>query len=124
LPTAWIAAAQQAAPDLAFDPLAFDGLFTSAGTWFGMLAGAALLAGGRGGHDVRGPVNQRILRLLLGLTGLLALYFGLGAIFPRTPDLLGYSLRFVRYALIGFWAIWLAPYLFVKTGLARARGAV
>ena len=74
--------------------------------------------------DPHGTLVQRALRYLLGITGLLILYLGLGAIFPRTPDLVSYGLRFLRYALIGLWAIWLAPLVFIRLGLAKPRSAV
>ena len=124
LPEAWYATALKAAPDNPIRPFAFEGIFTATGTWFGMLAGAALLVGGSGMHDPHGPLFQRALRYLVGITGLLILYLGLGAVFPRTPDLLGYGLRFLRYTLIGLWAIWLAPLVFIKLGLAKPRSAV
>ena len=124
LPEAWYATALKAAPDNPIHPFAFEGIFTATGTWFGMLAGAALLVGGSGMHDPHGPLFQRALRYLVGITGLLILYLGLGAVFPRTPDLLGYGLRFLRYTLIGLWAIWLAPLVFIKLGLAKPRSAV
>jgi hypothetical protein len=58
------------------------------------------------------------------MAGLGTIYVGLGMIFPDEPNLLDYSLRFLRYSLVGFWAIWLAPFIFVKLGLAQPRRAV
>ena len=49
------------------------------------------------------PGGQRVLRYGVGIVGLGVIYLGLGAIFPRTPDLLGFSLRFLRYACLGLW---------------------
>jgi hypothetical protein len=48
----------------------------------------------------------------------LVLYIGLGSLFPETEDFLSYALRYVRYALIGFWISGFAPWLFVKVKLA------
>ena len=124
LPETWYQTALQAAPDNPIDPFAYEGIFTVSGTWFGMLSGAALLVGGNGAHDPHGPLVQRVLRYLLGITGLLILYLGLGALFPRTSDLVSYGLRFLRYALIGLWVIWLAPMVFIRLGLAKPRSAV
>jgi len=124
LPPSWVQTALQQAPGQSIDPLAYDGIFTAAGTWFGILAGASLLAGNLGGHAIPGTFTQRVLRFVVGILGLFILYFGLGSFFPRSPDFVGYSLRFIRYALIGFWAIWVAPWLFVRLKLARPRDAV
>jgi membrane-associated phospholipid phosphatase len=124
IPETWFSTALAATPDLPIDPLSMGGTFTGSGTWFGMTAGLALMAGGHGGHDPRGPLSSRILRFLLGIAGLGVIYLGLGLLFPDTPDFLSYVLRFIRYSLVGFWAIWLAPLIFVKLGLAQPRTAV
>lgn len=119
LPPAWYQAALRAAPETPINPLSFNGIFTSSGTWLGIMVGASLLVGGIGGHSVAGPVGIRLLRWPVGAAGLALLYFGLGAIFPRTDDVLGYLFRFLRYSLIGFWVVWLAPWVFIKIGLSR-----
>jgi len=60
-----------------------------------------------------------ILRYFTGLIGVLILYVGLGSIFPETETLIAYILRYIRYALIGFWMSGFAPWLFVKIKLAN-----
>ncbi len=67
-----------------------------------------------------GPISKRILRYILGVVVLAALAEGLGAIFPRDPLWLGIPLRFVRYLLLGLWASYWAPWVFVKLRLADA----
>ena len=124
VPETWFSTALAASPDFPIDPLSMGGIFTVSGTWFGMTAGLALLAGGKGGLDPHGPYLQRILRFLLGMAGLGIIYAGLGMVFPDSPNLLSFSLRFLRYSLVGLWAIWLAPLVFVKLGLAQPRRAV
>lgn len=124
MPASWSAAALQAVPGHPIDPFAYENVFTVAGVWFGMVAGLAFVVNGSGAHDPAGPVLDRFIRFLVGLIGLLALYLGLGRLFPDTQDLAGYVLRFLRYALIGLWAVWLAPLLFIKLRLARPRKAV
>lgn len=124
VPESWYTTALQAAPDHPIDPFAFQSVFTTAGVWFGMLVGLTFVANGSGVFDPKGPILDRIIRYLLGMVGLLALYLGLGALFPRTSDLLGYGLRFFRFALVGLWTVWLAPLLFIKLRLARPRKAV
>jgi len=123
MPESWFTTALNAS-DVAIDPLSVEGIFTSAGVWFGLLAGLSFVINGSGAFDVSGPWLRRFLRYLVGIIGLLALYAGLGALFPDTPDLGGYSLRFLRYTLIGLWTAWLAPLVFIKLGLAQPRKAV
>jgi hypothetical protein len=60
---------------------------------------------------------KRIIRFLIGMIVLVALYLGLKLIFPESPDWLGFTFRFVRYALIGLWVSALAPLLFKKIHL-------
>jgi hypothetical protein len=71
-----------------------------------------------GGFNARGPWSKRLARLVLGLVVLVALRFGLGAIFPREPELAGAIFRYVRYVIMVLWATWLAPWVFVKLRLA------
>ena len=54
-----------------------------------------------------------------GLVGILILYLGLGAVFPRGETLLPYVLRYMRYVSIGLWISAGAPWLFQKLNLAR-----
>jgi membrane-associated phospholipid phosphatase len=68
---------------------------------------------------VAGPLAQRVLRYLLGLIGLIAIWLGLRLIFPAEPPALALPLRMVRYAAAMFWAIALWPWLFVRLGLGR-----
>jgi membrane-associated phospholipid phosphatase len=117
VPTDWEATALLAYPDEPINPLDPTGAFTVAGTWFGMAAGAAWMFSRRNGIDASGPIWKRAARYLVGIIGVLALYLGLGAIFPREADLISYSLRFVRYTLIGLWVSMFAPLLFIKLKL-------
>jgi membrane-associated phospholipid phosphatase len=117
VPALWISNAALAHPNEPIHPLDAAGAFTVAGTWFGMAAGAAWLFAFRGGLNASGPLWKRSLRYVVGLIGVLVLYLGLGSIFPREADLISYSLRFTRYALIGLWVSLFAPLLFVKLKL-------
>jgi len=56
---------------------------------------------------------KRVLRLVVGLIPLLALYLGLKVVFPYTE-----AFRFLRYALVGLWAGVLGPWVFVALRLA------
>lgn len=70
---------------------------------------------------VAGPWGRRLLRYVLGMIGLLAIWLGLRMLFPTEPPALGLLLRVVRYAAAMFWAIGLWPWLFVRLGLANRR---
>ncbi len=120
IPTEWIAGGNLT-PD--FDPLSITGILTNAGIWVGLVWGALWLEN-RGGLDASGSGLQRFARFLLGAVGLAILYLGLGRIFPRNADLLSYSLRYLRYALIGVWVTAGAPMLFIRLGLAHKKTTI
>lgn len=101
------------------DPVSMRGLLTSAGTFFGLAAGLVWM-NSQGGYQASGPAGKRVLRLLIGLLGILALRYGLGAIFPDGENLLAFALRFLRYSLIGLWVSGGAPWGFVRLKLANA----
>jgi membrane-associated phospholipid phosphatase len=93
------------------DPQTPDDFITAAGTLLGMGIGAAMLfAWGEFRTEVGWP--KRIGRYILGVIGLLALYLGLSALFPSGKDLVAGVFRYIRYALLGFWVMYLAPRLF------------
>ena len=84
----------------------------------GALAGfglGALLEGERLGFQTAGSGRQRALRFLVGGGGVAALYFGRKVVLPPAV-----GWRFVRYATVGLFGTALAPWLFVRLGLARS----
>jgi hypothetical protein len=93
------------------DPVEQDAVFTSAGTFFGLALGAAWIHS-LGGYQAQGPVWKRTIRYIIGLIGVIILWQGLGAIFPRESDLISFTLRFVRYTLVGWWVSGGAPWIF------------
>lgn len=104
------------------EPVSIEDLLTSAGSLFGLAAGAAWIAS-RGGYQTTGPVEKRALRYVIGLIGILIFWFGLGQVFPRDESLISYVLRYFRYTLVGFWVTAGAPWLFFRFKLAeRADG--
>lgn len=119
LPTEWIANAQAAGVDELPAPITLNGTLTSAGALFGLLAGLAWI-NARGGYDASGTIGQRLLRFLVGVLGVLVLWYGLGAVFPREEALLSYILRYFRYTLIGFWISAGAPWVFMRIKLAHS----
>ena len=100
-------------------PVSLEDIFTAAGTFFGMAAGAAWITR-RGGYQADGPGEKRALRFFVGLIGVLILWRGLGLVFPRGEDFIAFFLRYVRYVLVGFWIIAGAPWLFFRIKLAEA----
>ena len=111
----------QAWAQYATEALTLSGALTSAGTFFGLLAGLAWF-NRQGGFSAAGPAWKRILRYVIGLIGVLVFYIGLkmlfGLVVPDGEALLPYILRYVRYALIGAWVSAGAPFIFVWLKLA------
>jgi membrane-associated phospholipid phosphatase len=118
MPEEWVQNAFLAAPTSdPPEPLALSGLISNAAAFFGLAFGGVWIKS-RGGFDAGGPALQRLARFLIGLSGVVILWYGLGAIFPRGENLLPYILRYIRYALIGLWITGLAPVLFIRLKLS------
>ncbi len=115
-PAEWVDNALRAGP--LPDPVSIEGTFTSAGSFFGLAAGAAWIAS-RGGFLTEGPIEKRALRYVIGLLGIIVLWFGLGQVFPDGETIVPLILRYVRYALVGFWVTGGAPWLFFHFNLVR-----
>lgn len=95
---------------------------TLAGAAFGTYTGYALMRQ-YALFDAKGRNIKRIARYLLGIIGLLVLYFGLDFAFAAIAadeTALGYILRYIRYGTATLWATFLAPWVFLKTRLAEA----
>ncbi|MBN2256304.1 MAG: phosphatase PAP2 family protein [Anaerolineaceae bacterium] len=99
-------------------PFSLEGILTINGSLFGMLTGYVWIMRS-GGFQTRGNAFQLVLRYVVGVAGMLAIRYGLKFLFPESTDLLGYSLRFIRYGLIGLWLTALAPFLFIKLKISR-----
>jgi hypothetical protein len=84
---------------------------------FGFLAGLAWIRS-RGGFSTASQTKQWVARYILGLVGLLILWYGLGLVFPREATFVAYLLRYLRYTLVGSWITAGAPYLFLRFHLA------
>ncbi|MFN8412851.1 MAG: phosphatase PAP2 family protein [Anaerolineales bacterium] len=97
-------------------PVDPNGIFTSAGILFGLGTGAAWILQ-LGGYQPSGPAWKRFVCYLIGLVGILIFWMGLGAVFPRGDGFIFYSLRYIRYALVGWWVSGGAPWTFVKLKL-------
>ena len=115
----WQMPAEWAANAGEVDPLSLDGALTTAGLWFGMLAGFAWLRDRRGIIQSSFGKWQRLLRYVVGIAGVVALYAGLGSLFPKDLGLVSAVLRYFRYFLIGLWIACLSPLLFEKLKIGR-----
>jgi membrane-associated phospholipid phosphatase len=66
---------------------------------------------------------KRVLRAILGLVLVFAVYLGLSALFgtfdESVGEFLGHALRTFRYALVGLTGFYAAPWLFLRLGLAE-----
>jgi hypothetical protein len=118
IPAQWLETAIAAAPNAdPPDPYAVDPFVAITGVLMGFGIGGVYLYRWDG-FDAGGPILQRTLRYLVGVIGVVILFFGLRVLFPSGPDLLAQSLRFLRYASVGLWITYLAPRLFVRLRLA------
>jgi membrane-associated phospholipid phosphatase len=99
-----------------------DNMATAVATLLGLGIGF-VLESSRVRFLTDGPLLKRLLRYVIGIIGVLLIWRGLGAIFPRDPLWLAVPLRMVRYLLLGLWAAYYAPAVFVRLGLANARPA-
>ncbi len=115
-PAEWTANALRAGP--LPEPASIEGIFTGAGSLFGLAVGAAWIAS-QGGFQTEGPVAKRAARYVLGLIGVLILWEGLGAVLPDGQTWIPLTLRYIRYTLVGFWMTGGAPRLFFHFNLAR-----
>lgn len=120
IPSAWITNAMEAAPEGEIDPFSLDGTITNAAVLFGLAIGAVWM-NRRGGFNAGGIWWMRLLRFVIGVSGVLLFWAGLGTVFPDSADLLGFALRYIRYALTGLWISAGAPFLFVRFNLAEKK---
>lgn len=106
----------------AFFSVAHARIYEAAGTVVGMILGAWIGLAIEERHirfDPSGPLRQRAVRLLVGMVVLIAIRFGLKALFPEDPLAIGLAFRVLRYALMMAWVTLGWPWLFVRFGWAR-----
>jgi membrane-associated phospholipid phosphatase len=121
LPAEWVNNAQVAFPEEpVINPLSFHNFLSSTGAFFGLAAGWIWITK-QGGFTTKDEAWKLVLRYFLGVVGVLILYIGLGSLFTDSETFVSYSLRYIRYALIGFWMSGFAPWIFVKLKIARRR---
>lgn len=117
IPEKWILISQAIAPESNINPFKIKDIFMVSGSWFGMLSGVYLIKE-LGGFNIEKSISNKFFRLIVGIIGLFFFAFGLTKFVPESNDWIAYSLIYLQYALIGFWATGLAPYIFIKFHLA------
>lgn len=118
VPPEWSDRAAAAFPDAEpISPTDIDAFVSTSAVLLGLGSGGVFLFSW-GGFNAGGPYLKRLLRFLVGVTGVMIIFFGLRWLFPTEPTILGHILRFIRYASVGFWVSYPAPKLFVKLKLA------
>jgi len=120
IPVFWLETSAITAPNSEISPLSLDGTITNTAIFFGLASGAVWM-NRQGGFNASGKPIIKLARFVIGLVGVLLLWAGLGSIFPDGANLLGYLLRFIRYAFTGVWISAGAPLVFQKSGLAEKR---
>lgn len=112
IPNAWEENTKFAGHEEDLNPYELNGILTSSGALFGVIAGSIWINESGGFEANQGIWWKRLLRFIVGLIGVLIFWKILGDIFPRNNDFISYGLRYFRYALVGFWIAGLAPKLF------------
>lgn len=117
IPEQWISNALLVSTDVPA-PVEPHGIFTLAGTFFGLAAGSVWILH-NGGYQATGPLWKRALRYVVGLIGILIFWMGLGAILPDGDGFIFYVLRYLRYSLVGWWVAAGAPWVFIRLSLSE-----
>jgi membrane-associated phospholipid phosphatase len=105
----------------AYEARSLTHYFTLAGTLFGTMAGYVMMKS-RARFQVKGSWTMKLGRYLVGIVGVLIAMYGLDFLFSliaSDESILGYILRYIRYGTATFWALFGAPWLFLKLRLAR-----
>jgi hypothetical protein len=118
VPQGWIETASAALPEEELiDPTNPEDIIAASGSLLGFSIGFVMLHQW-GGFSTSGTLLKRVGRFLLGIVGVVLIYFGLRLIFPGGTSSADLALRFIRYGTLGFWVSYLAPRIFVAFKLA------
>ena len=96
--------------------------FTLSGALFGCITGYAMMRQ-HARFQTSGTLGIRVLRYMVGIIGVVLIYFGLDVVFgllAADETILGYVLRYIRYGTATFWMTVGAPFVFLKVRLAEA----
>jgi membrane-associated phospholipid phosphatase len=116
-PPEWAITAFQNAPGNTLNPRSPGDLVASAGLLLGLGIGAALASRGAR-FQATGRIWKRFLRFVIGLSGIFIWEGAWAGLVALLPTWNGLALQYFRSAVIGFWAVFLAPFLFLRLGLA------
>jgi len=117
VPQEWQNAQLAAWPGHPLDPYSNELAYTLGGIALGIFGGAAIYRARYGGYQAQGKPAHLILRYLIGLAGILLVWYVLGSLLPDQPESSAAIFRYLRYALLGFWMSFLAPLVFRKIGI-------
>lgn len=115
MPEAWADFALQET-GIPIDPLNPQKVIDASGLLFGICAGYAFMQH-LSGFRTNGPVLKRLACYLLGMMGLLLIWYGSGAAAQMLST--GYAFAYLRAVLAGSWVTFGAPLLFIKLKLAE-----
>lgn len=118
VPQEWLTTAAITSPEGLINPLNISGAYSNAGAFFGLAVGALWIA--KNPLQVKGiPAWKLAIRYVLGILGVMAFWKGLDMlpIFAGDETTFDMIMRFVRYALTGFWISGLGPIVFKKLNI-------
>ncbi len=115
MPSAWEANALAATGE-PIDPFSPVNAFCAAGMMLGISSGYAVLKR-RGGFLAGGPLSRRLVRYLLGMIGVVLIWYGLKE--AVQIEAAGWILDYIRSMLAGLWVTLGAPLMFIGLGLAK-----
>ncbi|MBE7533215.1 MAG: phosphatase PAP2 family protein [Ardenticatenaceae bacterium] len=118
-----IGAPDTAVPWASYIPAAEESSISAAAQAFGLLLGfgvGIVLENSRVRFRSDGIWWKRVVRYLIGIVVLVAIWAGLRQVFPSDPIAVAIPFRILRYFLVVIWAAYYAPWLFVKLKLADA----
>jgi membrane-associated phospholipid phosphatase len=90
---------------------------------FGFAAGYALMRRRLSFSAANAGPGSAAIRLLIGFCGAFVLYAGPRLLFPGGASPWYGLFRFIRYAILGFWVTFIAPWLFGKLPAAKYKKA-
>ncbi|MGA2819413.1 MAG: phosphatase PAP2 family protein [Anaerolineales bacterium] len=117
-PPEWAITASRGVPGNFQNPRSPNDPVAAAGLLLGLGAGAAL-SRRYARFQAQGNLSKRALRYLIGMSGILAWGGGLARLLPASPSWRGLTFLYLLSATTGFWAVYLAPVIFLRLGLAK-----
>ena len=115
MPAAWVQSLQTSGGTPP-EPLSLDVPVSAAGTWLGFGSGALWL-NQRNPFHPKGKLWHRVAQYGVGIAIALIIWAGLDYLFPEGATVIAYSLRYLRYTLLGGWIAAGAPWLFRRLHL-------